>query len=156
MDIPIDSEPPSTPAPLAPKLPELRQVLKAAKPFVGSCIGSTTGCAMCVLVLGRLPLGVVPAACAGPCFVGTFGSCGSLLGRVFSETTVICTELFKQGFIDTETFIADAEFGKKMSQESQTVLQVYFFITFTFIKLKSLQSFILLISIYCATCIMHT
>lgn len=79
---------------------------------------------MCVLVLGRLPLGAVPAACTGPCFVGTFGSCGSLLGRVFSETTVICTELFRQGIIDTETFVADAEFGQMMLQQFPETLQV--------------------------------
>ncbi|CAL8082297.1 unnamed protein product [Orchesella dallaii] len=122
-------EPPSTPAPApapAPpgsKLPELRQILKAAKPFVGSCVGSTTGCAMCVLVLGRLPLGTLPAACTGPCFVGTFGSCGGLLGRVFSETTVICTELFKQGLLDADTFVADAEFGKYLAETSPYTMQ---------------------------------
>lgn len=116
--------PSTTPSSPTSKLPELRQILKAAKPFVGSCIGSTTGCAMCVLVLGRLPLGAVPAACTGPCFVGTFGSCGSLLGRVFSETTVICTELFRQGLMDPETFMADAEFGKQLHEQFPTTMQV--------------------------------
>lgn len=79
---------------------------------------------MCVLVLGRLPLGTAPPACTGPCFVGTFGSCGSLLGRVFSETTVICTELFRQGLLDVETFVADAEFGKFMHNNSPYTMQV--------------------------------
>lgn len=120
-----DAPPPPPPPPPSPsKLPELRQVLKAAKPFMGSCIGSTTGCAMCVLVLGRLPLGAVPAACTGPCFVGTFGSCGSLLGRVFAETTIICTELFKQGHLDISTFIADAEFGRILAHQDPMTLKV--------------------------------
>lgn len=110
--------------PVAPKLPDLRTILKATKPFVGSCIGSSTGCAICVLVLGRLPLGTAPTACTGPCFVGTFGSCGSLLGRVFAETTVICTELFRQGYLDADTFVADAEFGKYLLETSPYTLQV--------------------------------
>lgn len=126
LDVPISEEPSTPPPPPAPatKLPELRQILKAAKPFVGSCIGSSTGCAICVLVLGRLPLGTAPTACTGPCFVGTFGSCGSLLGRVFSETTVICTELFRQGLLDAETFIADSEFGRYMSNASPYTMEV--------------------------------
>jgi len=127
LDVPINEDPTTIAPPHSEggaKLPELRQILKAAKPFVGSCIGSTTGCAVCVLVLGRLPLGAVPAACTGPCFVGTFGTCGSLLGRVFSETTIICTELFRQGLLDVDTFIADAEFGRKMATESPRTLFV--------------------------------
>jgi len=66
----------------------------------------------------------MPAACTGPCFVGTFGTCGSLLGRVFSETTVICTELFRQGLLDLDTFLADAEFGRRMATDSPKTLLV--------------------------------
>ncbi|CAG7832091.1 unnamed protein product [Allacma fusca] len=128
-DIPIVSEDVTSttaPPPPAPKpLPELRQVLKASKPFVGSCVGAATGCAMCVLVLGRLPLGTLPPACTGPCFVGVFGSCGALLGRAFSETTVICTELFRQGYLDIDTFLADAEFGRQIIQQSPMIHKGY-------------------------------
>ncbi|OXA53920.1 hypothetical protein Fcan01_10889 [Folsomia candida] len=111
---------------------DLRLILKAAKPFVGTCIGASTGCAMCVLVLGRLPLSAVPAICSGPCFVGTFGGCGALLARASAETTVICTELFRQGYLEVDMFVADAEFGKDMMNNNPTAMRIRSLINFTF------------------------
>lgn len=120
------TEAPAPPPPTS-KLPDLRGILRNAKPFVGSCIGASTGCSVCVVVLGRLPLGALPAACTGPCFVTTFANCGALLGRVFAETTVVCTELFRQGLLDLDTFLVDAEFGNQLRNESPLVLSVCLF-----------------------------
>jgi len=107
-----------------PKLPDLRGILKGVMPFVGGCVGAATGCSVCVVVLGRLPLGGLPAICTGPCFVTTFANCGALLGRTFAETTVVCTELFRQGRLDLETFLVDAEFGNRLAKESIHTLRV--------------------------------
>jgi len=106
------------------KLPELRQLLKVTKPFVGGCLGASSGCAMCILAFAQLPLGMVPAACTGSCMLGIFGTCGGLLARVVSESTVICTELFRQGLLELDTFLADAEFGRRLATDSPRTLLV--------------------------------
>jgi hypothetical protein len=96
-------------------------------PNVMTCTGSFLGCLHCILL--RVHIDGLPVACTVPCSANTANACGNAWGAFLSKyltsKSVICTHLFKRGFIDTETFIADGMFGAKLTSDDPLVMQGY-------------------------------
>ena len=97
-------------------------------PQIGGCIGSVFGCSICFGYLMTYDVTALPAVCYGPCAVGTSGACIALFanGVQFKMSqTVICTELFAQGQLSWDSYIADAAFGARVAATNPQALQGY-------------------------------
>eukprot|EP00058_Branchiostoma_floridae_P009634 XP_002595122.1 hypothetical protein BRAFLDRAFT_67904 [Branchiostoma floridae] len=97
---------------------------------IGECIGEVAGCAVCfgTRVLFESSILDSAAACAEPCAFGIGGTCGNAIGEGIGDAvaaTVICTELFAQGHLDGQTYLADAAFGRQLAAESPHVMEGY-------------------------------
>ncbi|XP_035689878.1 uncharacterized protein LOC118425159 [Branchiostoma floridae] len=97
---------------------------------IGECIGEVAGCAVCfgTRVLFESSILDSAAACAEPCAFGIGGTCGNAIGEGIGDAvaaTVICTELFVQGHLDAQTYLADAAFGRQLAAESPHVMEGY-------------------------------
>ncbi|CAH1238273.1 Hypp5554 [Branchiostoma lanceolatum] len=95
---------------------------------IGACAGTAVGCGICFGVLSWFTFGISAAACVGPCALGIGGACGSAVGMGIGEATsgkIICTELFAQGHLDAQTYLADAAFGRQLAAESPHVMDGY-------------------------------
>ncbi|XP_078572105.1 uncharacterized protein LOC144859380 [Branchiostoma floridae x Branchiostoma japonicum] len=95
---------------------------------IGQCVVAGVGCSVCVGILSFFTLGIGAAACIAPCSLGIAGACGNAAGQGISEATsgkIICTELFAQGHLDAQTYLADAAFGRQLAAESPHVMEGY-------------------------------
>ncbi|CAG0880170.1 unnamed protein product [Cyprideis torosa] len=83
------------------------------------CVGASIACSFCALL--REATGGGSVACYGSCSMGIFGNCIGMLGlyftRVYADNSVICTELFSQGYLDLDTYVTDASFGVTLNQD---------------------------------------
>ncbi|CAH1238272.1 Hypp5554 [Branchiostoma lanceolatum] len=97
---------------------------------IGECIGESAGCAVCfgTRVLFESSILDSAAACLEPCVSGIGGACGNAIGEGIGaavDATIICTELFVQGHLDAQTYLADAAFGRLLAAESPHVMDGY-------------------------------
>ncbi|XP_078669350.1 uncharacterized protein LOC144910291 [Branchiostoma floridae x Branchiostoma belcheri] len=95
---------------------------------IGTCAGSAVGCGVCVGILSFFTLGIGAAACVAPCALGIGGTCGAAAATGISEASsgkIICTELFAQGHLDAQTYLADAAFGRQLAAEFPHVMEGY-------------------------------
>ncbi|KAI8513447.1 hypothetical protein Bbelb_100860 [Branchiostoma belcheri] len=116
----------------------------------GECVGDSVGCGICFGV-GALSNGAAGAiACITPCTLSIGGACGNAIALGVGEAvnvlrnTVICTELFAQevwhlrlgpeapsyteplaGYLDAQTYLADAAFGRQLAAEFPHVMEGY-------------------------------
>ncbi|XP_019614019.1 PREDICTED: uncharacterized protein LOC109461980 [Branchiostoma belcheri] len=97
----------------------------------GECVGDSVGCGICFGV-GALSNGAAGAiACITPCTLSIGGACGNAIALGVGEAvnvlrnTVICTELFAQGHLDAQTYLADAAFGRQLATEFPHVMEGY-------------------------------
>ncbi|XP_019614016.1 PREDICTED: uncharacterized protein LOC109461978 [Branchiostoma belcheri] len=98
---------------------------------IGTCAGNSVGCGICFGV-GALSNGAAGAiACITPCTLSIGGACGNAIAlsvgeaAMFLRNTVICTELFAQGHLDAQTYLADAAFGRQLAADYPHVMEGY-------------------------------
>ncbi|XP_019636207.1 PREDICTED: uncharacterized protein LOC109478829 [Branchiostoma belcheri] len=90
------------------------------------CGGVIAGCGVCIGILSFFTFGISAAACVGPCAVGIGGTCSTAAGLGIHEAaSIICTELFAQGQLDAQTYLADAAFGRQLAAEFPHVMEGY-------------------------------
>jgi hypothetical protein len=113
----VNRKPGSTVSPLVDTVPNIL-----------GCFGINLGCMACVVIRATVdanPLG----GCLPPCAANIGNGCGNAWGVFLSKEltakSVVCTELFSQGLIDTETFLADSQFGAKLESNDPLVLKGY-------------------------------
>ncbi|XP_066301821.1 uncharacterized protein [Branchiostoma lanceolatum] len=95
---------------------------------IGNCVGTAVGCGICFGILSFFTFGVGAAACVAPCTVGIGSTCGTAAAMGASEASsgkIICTELFAQGHLDAQTYLADAAFGRQLAADSPHVMDGY-------------------------------
>ncbi|XP_050691968.1 uncharacterized protein LOC126983320 isoform X3 [Eriocheir sinensis] len=97
-------------------------------PQLGACLGVTGGCSYCFIFILMRNVTVNPGVCMGACAVAISASCGSLYAKGVQyemEHTVICTELFTQGQLSWESYIADAAYGTRLAAKDPQALRGY-------------------------------
>ena len=102
--------------------------LRPAFPAMLNCFGSTLGCLFCYVFLFYQQVSIDPGACQGACGVAVGGACGTVAGmgiEKITQQTVICSELYRQGFMSYESYLADARFGMKLKASHPKVVDVY-------------------------------
>ncbi|XP_050691967.1 uncharacterized protein LOC126983320 isoform X2 [Eriocheir sinensis] len=103
---------------------------------IGGCLGSVAGCSFCFIFILSRNVSVTPGVCMGPCGVGVSGACISLFAKGIEykkgnveykmvPETVICTELFTQGQLSWESYIADAAYGTRLAGKDPQALRGY-------------------------------
>ena len=106
----------------------LPPILADTIPNLLGCFGINLGCMACVAIRATVdanPLG----GCLPPCAANIGNGCGNawgvFLSKELSAKSVVCTELFNQGYIDAETFLADSQFGALLESKDPLVLKGY-------------------------------
>ncbi|XP_063840240.1 uncharacterized protein LOC135089020 [Scylla paramamosain] len=106
------------------KHPDFQQFV----PQIGGCLGTVIGCSICFVHILSNDIPVMPSVCFGACAVGVSGSCIALVAggiRYKMSTTVICTELFTQGQLSWDSYIADAAYGARVAATNPQALRGY-------------------------------
>lgn len=101
---------------------------KSVVPQMLGCFGSTGGCSFCFFIILYSELHVNPGVCMGACGVAVGGSCTAMLAAGILRTmhqTLICTELYRQGYMSFESYLADASFGYKLNKTHPETYHVY-------------------------------
>ena len=101
---------------------------KALIPQMLGCIGAASGCTFCFIFIFFSTVKISPGVCMGACGVAVGGSCTTVIGLGIQRTlhqTVICTELYRQGYLSTEAYLADANFGLKLNKTHPEALRLY-------------------------------
>jgi hypothetical protein len=110
-------------------------LLAEIAPNIMSCFGVLFGCMNCVMlrnVFDRTGIG-----CMVPCASNQGHACGNAWGGFLSvwlkSRSVVCTELYQQGRLDTETFLADGSFGQRLEIADPLVMEGYRFLATPFV-----------------------
>jgi len=123
---------------------------KAAIPQMFGCIGTTSGCTFCFIFLFFSTVHINPGVCMGACGVAIGGSCSTMLSLGIQRTlhqTVVCSELYRQGLLPSQSYIADASFGLKLSRTHPESLEMYRTVASPVVELmKSSETFTAVIS----------
>ena len=64
----------------------------------------------------------------GACGVAVGGSCSMYMGmgiETMAKQSVICTELFRQGRMSFDSYLADAHFGERLRRKHPNVMKMY-------------------------------
>lgn len=101
---------------------------KAIFPQMLGCMGSCMGCWFCFIFLMYTTVHISTGVCMGACGVAVGGSCGTLAALGYQRMlhqTVICTELFQQGYMSREAYLADAKFGLRLNRNHPEAMKMY-------------------------------
>ncbi|XP_045118636.1 uncharacterized protein LOC123508786 isoform X2 [Portunus trituberculatus] len=102
--------------------------VRAFIPQLGGCLGATGGCSYCFVFIMGSNVTVNPGVCMGACAVAVGASCSSLVAKGVEYQiahTVICTELFAQGQLSWDSYIADAAYGARVAATNPQALRGY-------------------------------
>ncbi|KAK8403689.1 hypothetical protein O3P69_000055 [Scylla paramamosain] len=102
--------------------------VRAFIPQLGGCLGATGACSFCFVFIMATNVTVNPGVCMGACAVAVGASCSSLFAKGVEYQmahTVICTELFTQGQLSWDSYIADAAYGARVAATNPQALRGY-------------------------------